>query len=558
MLIATRAVLGRMVRNTVFRLSLLGAVLFGVSLLIAQLIVYDRIVSSEVRRIDAGLREELVELRQLFDRGGTAAVQAAQRAGILPPPGVTPTEEQKRQIEIIYERGAQETTTRVVTLRELSPDIYTMFVFKDARFGKLVTPDIYDKGIAAEELKDYNSSALIQERAIASVANPETGESEDRRIQAIGNVLFFDDQKVGILFVGRDIENIMRTGERMRAAMALSSLIALLLGVFSSFFVARRFAQRVDSLNTLANDVRSGHLDRRAARTYSEDEMDRLAEHLNAMLDHIERLMAAMRYAGDSVAHDLRTPLTRLRTRLESAAVELGDTNEADILFAAANDAGELLATFDAVLRIARLEAGERRELLSLLDPKPILDDMVELYEPACEEQGLLFTHHIEPGLMIMADRGLLSQAMSNLIENAIKYTPADPLVPGLGRIHLSARRQSRGTVCIAVSDDGPGIPIFDRERVKERFVRLDKSRTLPGSGLGLALVDAVAELHQAQFNMRDGLGVLDPIVTDDGEDPDAAQRAADRPGLRAELVFTRAKPARKVSNETQTSDAPS
>jgi len=245
--------------------------------------------------------------------------------------------------------------------------------------------------------------------------------------------------------------------------------------------------------------------------------MDMLAEHLNAMLDHIDRLMKAMRYAGDSVAHDLRTPLTRLRTRLESAAIDLGDTPEADTLFSAAEDASELLQTFDGVLRIARLEAGERRELLTDVDPKPMLDDLAELYEPACEDAGLSFTSEIASGVMVLADRGLLSQAVSNLIENAIKYTPEG------GSIHLQLAKNKAGRAEISISDDGPGIPEEDRERVKERFVRLDKSRTLPGSGLGLALVDAVADLHRAEFTMDIGLG-----------------KTLESPGLKAMLTLPR------------------
>jgi len=172
------------------------------------------------------------------------------------------------------------------------------------------------------------------------------------------------------------------------------------------------------------------------------------------MLDHIDRLMKAMRYAGDSVAHDLRTPLTRLRTRLESAAIDLGDTPESDTLFAAAEDASELLQTFDGVL--------------------PMLDDLAELYEPACEDAGLSFTSDIASGVLVLADRGLLSQAVSNLIENAIKYTPKG------GKINLRLEKNKVGRAEISISDDGPGIPEKDRERVKERFVRLDKSRTLP------------------------------------------------------------------------------
>ena len=328
------------------------------------------------------------------------------------------------------------------------------------------------------------------------------------------------------ILVGRDVENIERTRERVGTAILTSSGIALLLGLLSSFFVSRRFARRVEGFNRLATDVRSGNLDRRAPRNYSEDEMDLLAEHLNAMLDHISRLMQAMRYAGDSVAHDLRTPLTRLRTRLETAAVELGETDEALVLYEAAGDADQLLATFDSVLRIARLEAGERRELLKPLDPKPILDDLAELYEPACEDAGLSFEAEIASKTLILADRGLLSQAVSNLLENAIKYTPRD------GAIRLVSRRRRGGGVEISIRDDGPGIPSWDRERVKERFVRLDKSRSLPGSGLGLSLVEAVADLHRAEFIMSDN---EDLPAVDKGGDPD-------RPGLSAKLIFPKAK----------------
>ena len=317
--------------------------------------------------------------------------------------------------------------------------------------------------------------------------------------------------------MARDVEATMRTGARVRTAILTSSAIALILGLISSWYVSRRFTRRVEAFNKLADDVRAGNLDRRAPRTYSEDEMDMLAEHLNSMLDHIDRLMKAMRYAGDSVAHDLRTPLTRLRTRLESAAVELGDTKEAQTLFEAAGDAGELLQTFDSVLRIARLEAGERRELLADIDPKPILDDLAELYEPACEDAGLMFTSNIIAEVRILADRGLLSQAVSNLIENAIKYSPSG------GSIHLELSKNNLGKAVISIVDDGPGIPEADRQRVKERFVRLDKSRTLPGSGLGLSLVEAIADLHRAEFVMSDGNG-----------------QTQERPGLTASLVFPR------------------
>lgn len=526
--------LGRLLKNTVFRLSLVGALLFGGSLLVAQLIVYDRIVSAEMRRVDDGLRSDLIELQSLFEQGGDRVFQEAKRVGAIP----IDTPETSPLAQPYFDQGARETVERVVTLRDISDDTYSMFVFKGRKSGKLVTEEISALGMQAPSLAGFVSRGLIRERAIASVTDVETDRTEERRVQVLGLVIYEGDERVGILFVGRDIETIIRTGERMRGAMTMSSFIALFLGILSSIFVARRFTRRVDILNKLATDVQAGHLDRRAPRTYSEDEMDRLAEHLNGMLDHIDRLMQAMRYAGDSVAHDLRTPLTRLRTRLETAAVEAGDSPEGDVLYAAAGDADELLSTFDSVLRIARLEAGERRELLKPLDPKLILDDLAELYEPACEDAGLTFTYNIESGLTIMADRGLLSQAVSNLVENAIKYAGG-----GGSRIHLSAQKGQRGRVRIFVADDGPGIPVFDRERVLERFVRLDKSRTLPGSGLGLALVDAIADLHQAELILDDGLG-SDAVLS--GQDDHGG-----RPGLKVELVFPRAKSIKMTEGST-------
>ncbi|WP_298913665.1 HAMP domain-containing sensor histidine kinase [uncultured Algimonas sp.] len=523
--------LGRLFRNTVFRLTLVGSLLFGVSLLVAQLIVYDRIVTSELRLVDEGLRDDLAEIDRLFVISSQVAIQRAKERGLLPADATL----QSPEAQEISGRIAREVVSERLTQRDLAEDRYSMFVLDEVRVGKLITDEILEEGIEADVLEQFKSENPFRYRAVSSNMNLTTGEIEDSRIQVLGLVLWNMDQRIGILMVGRDIEPILRSGERMRAAITTSSLIAVLLGILSSIFVARRFARRVDSLNKLARDVQAGHLDRRAPRTYSEDEMDRLAGHLNGMLDHIDRLMQAMRYAGDSVAHDLRTPLTRLRTRLETAAVEAGEGRESDVLYAAAADADELLGTFDAVLRIARLEAGERRELLQPLDPKPVLDDLAELYEPACEDAGLTFSHDIGSGLTILADRGLLSQAVSNLLENAIKYAGGG----GGTHIALIARKGPRGQVEIAVADDGPGIPAFERERVRERFVRLDKSRTLPGSGLGLALVDAVAELHQAELRLDAGLGTTD-----------------EQPGLSVQLIFPKAKPAKAGSaRETQPAD---
>ena len=524
--------LGRLLRNTVFRLSLMGALLFGVSLLVAQGIVYDRIVSSEVRRIQTQGTEELNELLTLAEINGKRAVDTATISGLLPKDPVL-AEAQARQL---FEDAATTSLQIAIANRTGDPQTFYLFRLGERRQNSWQGRLLQQEGRAEDRLIDPEDKRLFRLSYLAFAP-----ESEDpRRFEAVGQTLSAPDGSIGYIVVAKDVEAIMRTGDRMVSAMLGSSLIALLLGILSSIFVARRFAARVEQFNEVANDVRAGNLDRRAPRNYSEDEMDLLAEHLNGMLDHIDTLMKAMRYAGDSVAHDLRTPLTRLRTRLETAAVEAGDRPEADVLYAAAGDADELLLTFDSVLRIARLEAGEKRDLLKPTDPKGILDDLAELYEPACEDAGLAFTYDIADGLLILADRGLLSQAVSNLLENAIKYAGGG----GGSRIHLSAYKGVRGRTHVCVADDGPGIPVFDRDRVKERFVRLDKSRTLPGSGLGLALVDAVAELHNAELVMDDGLGMDDALTEGEGGEDR-------KPGLRVELVFPRVKAVKVSARES-------
>jgi len=527
----------KLYRNTLFRISLLGALLFVLSLFAALGYIYYATIESELRQVDRANEAEIAELQGMYDRAGLVALQNARDRGLIGP--LEP--ENSKNSRLIYHQAGHRFIGSIIFQRGIANDRIFERVYilqgPEGSDGNLAGQAVKQTGQEVSLIPELNNARFTQLNFIYSVQD-EDELRVDRRARAIAGNIFLNDDPTLRILVGRDVEGISRTGERVRNAILVSAGIALLLGLLSSWFVSRRFARRVEGFNRLATDVRAGNLDRRAPRNYSEDEMDLLAEHLNAMLDHISRLMQAMRYAGDSVAHDLRTPLTRLRTRLETAAVELGDAKEADILYEAANDADQLLTTFDSVLRIARLEAGERRELLTPLDPKPILDDLAELYEPACEDAGLDFEADIAPKTFILADRGLLSQAVSNLLENAIKYTPHG------GQIRLVSRKKRGGGVEIAIRDNGPGIPSWDRERVKERFVRLDKSRSLPGSGLGLSLVEAVADLHQAEFEMRDNEMLLSP---DQGGDPD-------RPGLCAALIFPRQK-SRQVGNKTHDHD---
>jgi signal transduction histidine kinase len=245
----------------------------------------------------------------------------------------------------------------------------------------------------------------------------------------------------------------------------------------------------------------------------SGDELDRLALSLNEMLDRIERLMAGMQEVSSNVAHDLKTPLTRIKARLEGALRAGKSAGYREALEKTVEDSDRLLQTFNALLSIARAESGQSRGGLAPIDARTILADVAELYEPMAEAQGGALTIAAPEGLDVLADRQLLSQAVSNLVDNALKYGAAEGTAP---QIAITGAIDGSNVV-IAVSDRGPGIPPADRERAIERFVRLDASRSKPGNGLGLSLAAGVMKLHGGR------------LVLEDNE-----------PGLRARLVLPR------------------
>jgi signal transduction histidine kinase len=239
----------------------------------------------------------------------------------------------------------------------------------------------------------------------------------------------------------------------------------------------------------------AGDLGQRISLKGSRDEFDVLAGNLNAMLDQIERLLSGMREVTDNIAHDLRTPLSRMRSRIEVALLANPDRAEARMLLEQTLcDADAMIQSFNALLSIARAEAGSERAAFEPIDLSEVCRDLAELYGPLAEEKGLTFTSACPPGLVLQGNRHLLAQALANLLDNAIKYTPAG------GRVMLSGQP---GPVII-VADTGPGIPEGERGRVLERFVRLGGDRSTPGNGLGLSLVSAVAKLHGATLRLED------------------------------------------------------
>ena len=273
--------------------------------------------------------------------------------------------------------------------------------------------------------------------------------------------------------------------------------------------MSRHVLRRVDAASNTARAIMQGNLAQRIPVTSGKDEFNRLAKNLNAMLDRIQDLMTGLKDVSDNIAHDLKTPLHRLRTRAERALQSSRAPEDlAEALGSVIEDADALIQTFDALLSIARLEAGSRSESFGPLNVCTLTSDVAELYEPAAEERGLTLQVSCAGNVMMCGEKHLIGQALANLLDNAIKY--AGPVAEasirqGGGPLGVGIGLEDKGeTVDIVVGDQGPGIPEGDRERVLQRFVRLQPSRSIPGSGLGLSLVAAVARLHGGSIALED------------------------------------------------------
>lgn len=303
------------------------------------------------------------------------------------------------------------------------------------------------------------------------------------------------------LLVGRDIEERDTMRDMVARPAQWAVLLIVVLGLAGSIFVTRRVMKRIDAMTATSATIMAGDLSGRLAIDGTGDEFDRLALSLNAMLERIEALMLGLKEVSDNIAHDLKTPLTRLRNGAEEA-LRSGRTEEdfRNALITTIEESDGLIRTFDALLMIARAEAGQARSMMSDVDLADIAENVSELYEPLADEQGLDLTVEAEP-MMVHGVRELLAQALSNLVDNAIKYgRTADG---SRGHIAVTLRRVGDEAV-LSVADRGPGIGEADRSRVTDRFVRLEVSRTLPGSGLGLSLVAAVARLHDGRLELGD------------------------------------------------------
>ncbi|MDX5393741.1 MAG: HAMP domain-containing histidine kinase [Caulobacteraceae bacterium] len=464
--------LPRIFRTTPFRLTLLFLALFAASASAFLAYIYVATAGEATRRTDQAITREMRTLQGAYGRAGVDALNQA-----------------------LIERAASE---RPYLYLLMKPD------------GTRISGSIEESPVEGFTGEPVWTSFRVTEFDVQ-------GREIDRPARGLQEKLAGGE----ILFVGADVgEDEAYVVKVVRALWGAGALV-IVLGLAGGVVVSRNVSRSMTSLNAVVDAVRNGDLTARAPVRGARDELDELAAGLNEMLDRLERSMAGHKHTGDAIAHDLRSPLTRLRARLEASYLDLeagrGDPEAA--LARAIDDTDGVLKTFGAVLAIARLQAAGTAPDPVLFDPAALAADICELYEPLCEDNGLDFKAEFTKGLAIRANREFMAQALANLMDNAIKYTPSG------GAIMLRVRRRSSGEVEFSVTDTGPGVPEEDRERVIERVVRLENSRNQPGAGLGLSLVAAVAEAHGGRVELSEGPGRVGEIG----------------PGLRVAVIVPRA-----------------
>ena len=326
------------------------------------------------------------------------------------------------------------------------------------------------------------------------------------------------------ILVGRDLEERERMFHIIALAGRWSVAIVIVLGILGGLFVSRRVLRRVEAMTGTAQTIMAGDLTGRLPVIGSGDEFDRLALNLNGMLARIESLMRGLKEVTDNVAHDLKTPLTRLRNRCEAALRNARtDADYRVALDSTIEESEGLIRTFDALLMIARAESGAADRGMDEVDAAEIARGVAELYDPVADEKGLRLVIEAPGPALVRGHRELISQALANLVDNAIKYAAPAPLLVAAGgpeppdepRPDITVTASVAGErVILTVADRGPGIPEDQRAHAVERFVRLEQSRSLPGSGLGLSLASAVAHLHHGELKLEDNAPGLRAVLT--------------------------------------------
>lgn len=449
----------KLCKSSTFRLALVYMVLFSLSVLLLLGFIYWSTAGYMVRQTEATIEAEITGLAERYDLSGL--------------PGLSKS---------IRERLArQKTGTSLYLLADpqLKPIIGNLQQWPEGQF----TEQGWLSFRADNNLRDDD----LQHKALA------------RAFKLRGDFH---------LLVGRDVHDLEEIQNLIREALFWGLLMTVILALVGGTMMSRTMMHRIEVINATCHQIMDGDLKQRIPRTGGDDDFDKLVATLNRMLDQIEVLMQGVKQVTNNIAHDLRTPLTHLRRRLDMLRENgpTGDRHE-ELLDQAISEADGLLTTFKALLRISEVESGSRRIGFQNVDMTALLHDLIELYCPLIEEKEQILETGVPQTRLIPGDRDLLFQAFANILDNAIKYTQPS------GRIRLVLRERPR-QLEIAISDTGPGIPAETREQVFERFFRLETSRSSPGNGLGLSLVSAIIKLHHGQIELTDNQPGLKLTVT--------------------------------------------
>ena len=404
------------------------------------------------------------------------------------------------QLDKIYDRDGRPALVHTINDRSSGDDFYYLL---EAASGARLAGDIKPTDVGGFERGAEWLRATIDSRG--------PGKKRGRWPARINRMRLAGGET---LFVATDVSEPEAYVLGFVRTLWAAGGIVILLGMAGGVIVARNVNRSVGRLNEVVSAVQGGDLRARVALKGTGDEFDDLAAGLNDMLDRLERSIGGLRHAGDAIAHDLRT---RLEVALLDVEAGRGDPKAA--LAQALEDADGVLRTFNTVLAIARLQAAGSAPDQAVFDPTHLAADIAELYQPLAEERGQDFTTELAEGLAVRGNREFIAQAMANILDNAVKYNAPK------GAVMLRVRRRSSGEIEFSVTDTGPGVPEADRARVAQRFVRLENSRSLPGVGLGLSLVMAVAQAHGGRLEIDEGPGKVGDIG----------------PGLRVALVLPRA-----------------
>ncbi|MCD6580758.1 MAG: HAMP domain-containing histidine kinase [Desulfuromusa sp.] len=451
--------LTKLFKSSTFRLALIYVALFSVSVLLLLGFIYWSTAGYMVRQTEATIEAEITGLAESYDQSGLLGLS-----------------------KIISERLSQEKT---------NPSLYLL---TDAQFKPILG-----------NLEKWPDNQPSEQGWLSFYVDSGARHSAEQH-KALARI--FTLQGKFHLLVGRDVHNLEEIQSLIREALFWGLMITIVLALGGGTMMSRTMMHKIEMINDTCHRIMEGDLTQRIPRSGGDDDFDKLIGTLNRMLAQLENLMQGVKQVTNNIAHDLRTPLSRLRRRLDMLRVNGQETDQhEELLDQAINEADGLLTTFKALLRISEVESGSRRGGFEDVDITALLDDLIELYKPLSEDKGQTIVLEKQRIQSLQGDRDLLFQAFANVLDNAIKYTPAS------GHIQLIVKDQP-SQLQVSICDTGPGIPAEARDKVFERFYRLEASRSPPGNGLGLSLVAAIVNLHYGQLELSDNCPGLKLTIT--------------------------------------------